>query len=113
MIQEEIYAKDISRPINGVIKASSISDLTTEVDEFVVTSEQLKLLPDLFSTLVEPASKSYVWISGDFGSGKSHLLKILSYVLANNFEIDGKKCADVFAEKASADFELKGNIIKA
>lgn len=113
MIQEEIYAKDISRPINGVIKASSTSDLTTEVDEFVVTSEQLKLLPDLFSTLVEPASKSYVWISGDFGSGKSHLLKILSYVLANNFEIDGKKCADVFAEKASADFELKGNIIKA
>lgn len=38
-----------------------------------------------------------VWISGFFGSGKSHLLKILSYLISNK-EIDGKKAIDFFLD---------------
>ena len=115
MLQEQIYKKDINRPINGVIKADSISEVGNEITEYVITAEQQqpKLLPALFKTLVPPAKPTCVWISGDFGSGKSHLLKILSYVLENDFEIDGRKCAEIFADKANDDFELKSDIQNA
>ncbi len=113
MIQELIYKKDINREINGVIKADSTSALSEEITEYVITAEQLRLLPRLFETLVPPQKSNCVWICGDFGSGKSHLLKILSYVLENKLVIDGQKCGDLFAEKANEDFELKGNIQKA
>ena len=115
MIQQHIYSKDITRNINGVIKADSKAELANEVTEYVITAEQQqpKLLPALFHTLVPPEKPTCVWISGDFGSGKSHLLKILSYVLENELTVDGRKCADIFADKAGDDFELKGDIQKA
>ena len=113
MIQEQIYKKDINRIIDGVIKADSTAKLAEEITEFVITGEQIRLLPRLFDTLVPGSKANCVWISGDFGSGKSHLLKILSYVLENKQVIEGRPCADIFAEKASEDFELKGQIQKA
>ena len=113
MIQEHIYKKDINRVIDGVIKADSVAKLKDEITEYVITGEQLRLLPRLFETLVPPRQPNCVWISGDFGSGKSHLLKILSYVLENKYEIEGRLCGDLFAEKAADDFELKGQILKA
>ena len=115
MIQQHIYSKDITRPINGVIKADSKAELANEITEYVITAEQQqpRLLPALFHSLVPPEKPTCVWISGDFGSGKSHLLKILSYVLENELTIEGRKCADIFADKAGDDFELKGDIQKA
>ena len=113
MIQEQIYKKDINRVIDGVIKADSTAKLAEEITEFVITGEQVRLLPRLFDTLVPPQQANCVWISGDFGSGKSHLLKILSYVLENKLVIEGRPCAEIFAEKANDDFELKGQIQKA
>lgn len=113
MIQEQIYKKDINRIIDGVIKADSTAKLAEEITEFVITGEQIRLLPRLFDTLVPPQQANCVWISGDFGSGKSHLLKILSYVLENKLVIEGRPCAEIFAEKANDDFELKGQIKKA
>ena len=115
MIQQHIYSKDITRPINGVIKADSKTELADEISEYVITAEQMqpRLLPALFKTLVPPAKPTCVWISGDFGSGKSHLLKILSYVLENELVVDDRKCAEIFADKANDDFELKGDIQKA
>ena len=113
MIQELIYKKDITREINGVIKADSTAALADEIREYVITAEQKRLLPRLFDTLVPPSKANCVWISGDFGSGKSHLLKVLSYVLENKLIVDGQSCADIFAEKAGDDFVLKANILSA
>ena len=39
-----------------------------------------------------------MWISGFFGSGKSHFLKILSYLLENK-EVCGKKAIGYFTDK--------------
>ena len=43
-----------------------------------------------------------VWISGFFGSGKSHFLKMLSYLLENK-EIDSVKTVERFREKFADD----------
>lgn len=109
MIQQFSYKNDITREIDGVIKAESNKRLSHEITEYVVTAEQKRepLLPKLFKGLKEGGPNNCVWISGDFGSGKSHLLKILSYVLQNSLEIDGVKCAQIFADKCKDDFELK------
>ena len=115
MIQKELYLKDINRPIEGVIKANDDRHLLSELEEYVLTNELLgvanrnKMLPGLFDDLSKSNFNSSVWISGYFGSGKSHLLKMLSLVLENK-EINGQKCADIFAQKAKDDFELEGNI---
>ena len=85
-----IFKKDIKRPIEGVIKADNLSDesVFTEVDEYVITNDLSKKLDEFFeiysSTIGQPTESIGVWISGFFGSGKSHLLKILSYILSNH-----------------------------
>ena len=40
MIQEFIYKKDITREINGVIKADSTSALSEEITEYVITADE-------------------------------------------------------------------------
>jgi predicted transcriptional regulator len=117
MKQKELYLKDIYRPIEGVIKANDERHLLQELEEYVLTNELLgisnrnKMLPGVFEELTKYNFNSSIWISGYFGSGKSHLLKMLSLVLENK-EINGVKCADVFAKKATEDFELERNIKK-
>ena len=39
MIIEKMFAKDIRRPIEGVIKADDESQLETELKEYVLTNE--------------------------------------------------------------------------
>src|SRR5699024_9029 len=62
----------------------------------------------------EPTDKIGVWISGFFGSGKSHFLKILSYLIENRM-IDGKHAIDYFEDKIQdpmilADLKKVGDI---
>ena len=42
MLLNEIFAKDIQRPIEGVIKADDVAHLGTEVEEYVLTNEAAK-----------------------------------------------------------------------
>ena len=45
----EIFAKDVQRPIEGVIKADDVAHLKTEVEEYVLTNEAAKGLELLLS----------------------------------------------------------------
>ena len=89
-----LFQKDIFRPINGVVKADQLDDLSVwqELDEYVVTKELDRHLREFFSSYLDSidsagdpdvAGKVGVWVSGFFGSGKSHFIKILSYLLNN------------------------------
>ena len=120
---KELFKKDIFRAINGVIKAEQKDDVSVyqEIDEFVVTKELSRHLDKFFSVYsetVEDAKRSDitgkvgVWVSGFFGSGKSHFIKALYYLFANtSIEKDGKKktALQVFEEKIS-DAMLAGTI---
>ncbi len=80
---KDIFLKPVDRPIEGVIKADDISNLIREIDEYVITNEISKKLGHFLDAYLNEESSNGVWISGFFGSGKSHLLKMLSLLLQN------------------------------
>lgn len=106
------FEKDINRNIETVIKADDREHISDEVVEYVITHEIAKKIRHLFSAYNDYSGANGVWISGFFGSGKSHLLKILSYTLENK-EFDGYKSGELFAEKVEGDEMLKADILKA
>ncbi len=102
MLMKEMFEKEIDRDIQGVIIVgqSEAENAAQELDEYVVTKELQKHFADFFSAykkgIVGTTPKMGVWISGFFGSGKSHFLKILSYLLANK-SVGDRKAIDYFA----------------
>ena len=110
----EIFAKDIQRPIEGVIKADDVAHLGTEVEEYVLTSEAAKGLEILLEEYTSYTNANGVWISGFFGSGKSHMLKMLAHLLG---DVEGQdyprqNVSDSFRAK-SPDAFLPGLLNKA
>lgn len=103
-----LFAKDVDRSINGVIKADQQDHLATEVADYVITNEVNKHLGPFLEQYLEGGDDNGVWISGFFGSGKSHLLKMLSLLLANR-EIGGMTVTEQFAGKTDDQF-LIGSI---
>ena len=99
-----IYKSDINRDINGVIKVAQNDEqsIEQELREYIITKELRKHFNTFFNnyekSLNYPTDKIGVWISGFFGSGKSHFLKILSYLLSNDV-VAGKKAVEYFADK--------------
>ena len=103
MLIKEMFEKEIDRDIQGVIIVgqSEAENVAQELDEYVVTKELQKHFADFFSSykkgIVGTTPKMGVWISGFFGSGKSHFLKILSYLLANK-TVGDRKAIDYFVD---------------
>ncbi|MEM0519586.1 BREX system P-loop protein BrxC [Aequorivita flava] len=109
---KNFFLNDINRTIETVIKADDREHVSDEVAEYVITHEIAKKIRDFFSAYNDYAGANGVWISGFFGSGKSHLLKILSYVLENK-KFDGYESGELFAEKIEGDEMLKADVLKA
>jgi hypothetical protein len=107
-----LFEKSIDRHIQGVIKADDESDLLNEVSEYVVTTEVSKRLDDLLASYLQEKTANGVWISGFFGSGKSHLLKMLSLLLPDR-TLDGSKVSDLFNDKLKDDPMLAADLKKA
>lgn len=106
-----LFEKDVDRSIEGVIKADDNRHLITEVEEYVITNEVRNRLDSLMTSYIESEGSNGVWISGFFGSGKSHLLKMLSLLLAD-VELDDKGTAERFLPKIDDEF-LKGDVERA
>lgn len=111
---KNLFKKDIYRHIDGVIKAEDNDVLKNELEEFVITDEIRTNLETFFENYNEGNSNG-AWISGFFGSGKSHLLKILAAVLENK-DVGGRRAAEIFLEHCEGNEDctiLKGLVEKA
>ena len=103
-----MFKDDINRKINGVVKVDQDENsvLIQELNEYVITRELKKHFITFFNnyneSFREVTADIGVWISGFFGSGKSHFLKILSYLLENR-EVDGIKTVERFRQKFADD----------
>lgn len=83
MIIRDMFQDDINRQINGVIKVDQSAEdvVRQEVKEYIITRELKKHIITFFNFYVDsftkPTADIGVWISGFFGSGKSHFLYVL------------------------------------
>ena len=88
-IWPDLLEKDPYREIVSVVKVNDHRPeiVWTELEEYVPTDE----IKDYFRKFIEEFIESRrgasenvcVWVSGFFGSGKSHFLKVLGYLLEN------------------------------
>ena len=100
-----IFENPISRPIEGVIKADDETSLYNELNEYVLTDEVAKRLEHFLDAYTDYHHANGVWVSGFFGSGKSHLLKMLALLIENR-QVDGSTALDIFLPKIKTDDEL-------
>ena len=107
-----IFNKPVDRPIEGVIKADDAASLHLEVEEYVLTNEVAKCLEAFLNAYNNYAGANGVWISGFFGSGKSHLLKMLALLLENR-QIDGVAALDLFLPKCGDNEFLRADLKRA
>ncbi len=112
MSLKEMFEKPVDRLIEGVIKADDEQHLKLEIDEYVLTNEVEKRLESFLDAYNDYQGANGVWISGFFGSGKSHLLKILSLLLENRV-VDGAAALDLFLPKCKDNAILRGGLQKA
>ena len=125
MIVKDLFLKPLDRSINGVVKADQSDDATVwqELEEYVVTNELEKHFRDFFDSYStdsnDPAISNRVgiWISGFFGSGKSHFLKALSYLLENKEAHDHqgntRQAVEFFDEHKLRDAMIRADVHKA
>jgi KAP family P-loop domain len=104
MIIKDLFKSNINRDIKGVITvgADREEEIQKELEEYVITKELdgnfRKFAQAFGKSLDKPTEDIGIWISGFFGSGKSHFLKMLAYLLSNN-TVSGKKALDYFQDK--------------
>lgn len=125
---KNLFTKDLNRTIKGVVQVDETDNqiVWQELEEYVVTRELRRHYDKFFSTYLsaidnsrDPAKTNRigVWISGFFGSGKSHFIKMMAYLLRdqavkNPDNSATKKPVDFFTENID-DAMFSGDVLRA
>lgn len=90
----DVLARDLSERIDPVVKVYDLETLCEDLRQFVITdslAREIRKFLDAFTESLERRIRGgdggdamAVWIAGFFGSGKSHLAKVLGYLLQND-----------------------------
>ncbi len=97
--------RDLADEIQSVIKVAEASRLAIDLREYVLTDLLAKQFGDVFSTLVtasrpavQGSGKTGIWVSGFFGSGKSHFAKLIGHLAANT-QTDAGPARELFRQR--------------
>jgi hypothetical protein len=111
----EIFYRPINRKIDRVVKVDNDdpSVVKKELEEYILTpqleqhfSDALEAVIDTEHTQTEDVG---MWVSGFFGSGKSHFMKILGHVLENR-EFEDAQAADMYRDRIEGNEMLDGAV---
>lgn len=119
MFIQEIFETRLEEKIEPVIKVGERQDaqkLAAEIGSYVVTPTIEKytdaFLEHYTDTFRTRTTENGVWISGYFGSGKSHLAKILA-LLAENPTLDGIPAAKRFEARLPVQAPARASILRS
>lgn len=114
----DIFETRIEEKIDPVIKVGEVQDeakLASEVGAYVVTPTIEKYVDEFLEHYTDSfrlqTTEIGAWISGYFGSGKSHLAKILA-LLAENRSFQGHTAAKRFEGRVPPAAPQRGSILR-
>lgn len=112
----DLFEVKVEETIEPVIKVSETGDenkLASEISGYVVTPLIEKYLDDFFEeytdTFLSDTGRVGVWISGYFGSGKSHLAKMIA-LLVENRALCGLSACDRFLARVPLGSARRGSL---
>lgn len=85
---KSLFKKEISRRINPAVVVSEmdIESVQQEIEEYIFTNDIVQNLHKFLNAITQDkVTKTGIWISGYYGSGKSHFIKYLFYCLNKSY----------------------------
>ena len=119
MLNRDIYQKDPSTrklvnegvaSVNDDKSSQGLAVLRYELETFVCDGQYEKGLVHILDTYlknIEQAQQPGVWVSGFYGSGKSHMVKMLRALWMDSEFVDGATARGISALPQSVSDQLK------
>lgn len=111
----EIFYRPINRKIDRVVKVDNNdpSVVKKELEEYILTPQLERHFSEALEAVIDtehtPTEDVGLWVSGFFGSGKSHFMKILGHILANR-EFADTQAAEMFRDRIEGNEMLDGAV---